>query len=130
MKFFYSFFFLLTACSTNADNFIVGSKNAEDCNVAGTCVFVGTLTRTNITQGDLYELQTSNSKMKICLVVEESINSKIENYSYEKVEVSGKMSPLLESPNCAFIKYGNSYIPCGYCGENILSITRIRMIEE
>jgi len=97
------------------------------CSDQDNCVEVtGELDYANTTQGNLFLLKTEADQPAMCVALSDDLSEeRVKKYEKHNVTVMGEKQNLTEFPNCAFIKYGNTNIPCGYCNGSVFLAKQI-----
>ncbi|WOI52597.1 hypothetical protein [Parvularcula sp. LCG005] len=90
------------------------------------CTLTGRLSYTGMPFGLLFELKRDGTSNKICIARNGIAATKLKQRAGAVVELTGHFEKLTESEDCAALKYGESLIPCGYCGENVFVASSIK----
>lgn len=114
--------FVLPSCARNIEL----SRDTPDldrderCAPGIECVVHGELVRKRTPQGDFFEI-VRPERGEMCVGFEnQSIANRVGPSQSLNVSLKGLMVKRSEAPDCAFLRYGETNIPCGYClGESI-----------
>lgn len=115
------FSLVLVGCTSKASSF----SHNQTCERSMPCTISGTLSYQSTVFGAFFELDFLKEQQSLCVAREGVTIDALKRYAGKQISLSGRFEDFVEFPDCAYIKFGDSQLPCGYCGDKVFVATEI-----